>query len=130
MQVKDLQEGQETLKVQVKDLQEGQETLKVQVKDLQEGQETLKFQVNDLQKRVGNLEVKVDKQEKKLDEGLEILRKIDDRLDVTIKSNLAQILSSQTETKRKLNDTITTNMFEHKRFDYRIKELEIKKNRN
>ena len=70
--------------------------------------------------------------------------RIEDKLDIMTNTNLAQILNKLTETKEevaktkkevtesnkeitnKLNKHIEKNEFEHKKFDYKLAEMELK----
>ena len=71
---------------------------------------------------------------KKMDERF---ARIEDKLDIVTNTNLAQILNKLTETKAEVTDTkeeltkkldknIEKNEFEHKRFDYKLAEMELK----
>ena len=63
--------------------------------------------------------------------------RIENKLDIMTNTNMAQILSKLTETKEevaqtkeeitnKLDKHIEKNEFEHKRFDYKLAEMELK----
>lgn len=55
---------------------------------------------------------------------------VENKIDILTNVNLAQILNEQTRTRneinKKLDEYITKNDFEHKRFDYKLAEIEMK----
>ena len=54
-------------------------------------------------------------------------KKLNDKLDGVTNSNIAQILSNQTKFQNEVNKKNKYNELEHKKFDCRITELELKK---
>ena len=82
--------------------------------------------INELDKKIDNRFDKVGKQVQELKIGMdENFKKINDKLDGVTNSNIAQILSNQTNFKNKINKENTYNKLEHKKFDCRITELEL-----
>ena len=79
------------------------------------------------EEKFGILENKIEEGFAKADKRFENL---ENKIDIVTNVNLAQILNEQTRTRneitKKLDEYITKNEFEHKRFDYKLAELEMK----
>lgn len=82
---------------------------------------------NRTEEKFGNLENKIEEGFAKADKRFENL---ENKIDIVTNVNLAQILNEQTRTRneitKKLDEYIIKNEFEHKRFDYKLAELEMK----
>lgn len=94
--------------------------------DIQELWEKIQGEFSKVNTRLGNVETKVEVKEVKYEnKGIrEELAKINGRLDVIQRVDLANILQKQNEIQKELNSTINMNNLEHENFKYRCERLE------
>lgn len=104
--------------------------------DIQELWEKIQGEFSKVNTRLGNVETKVESVDTRLskvevkevkyeNKGIrEELAKINGRLDVIQRVNLANILQKQNEIQKELNSTINMNNLEHENFKYRCERLE------
>ena len=91
-----------------------------------------------IDQRFKESEGKTDKKFKDIEDNMnQSFKRVENKLDVVTNTNMAQILKTLNETKTELRETkeeitakldeyIEKNEFEHKKFDYRLADIEIK----
>ena len=80
-----------------------------------------------LNQRFEKMDERMDKMEQRMDKGFE---QVNNKLDIVVNSNIAQILIAQTKNTKELNEKIDKyierNETEHKKFDYEIADTRMK----
>lgn len=89
-------------------------------KEMKKEFKNVNIRLDNVEKRLDNVEMEVQKMKVNLE-------KVNDKLDNVTNSNLAQILFNQTKNQKEINNKMTYNELEHKKFDCRITELELQK---
>lgn len=86
--------------------------------------------IDGMQNHIDYMDNKIDVLDEKYDNVSEEIRKINNKIDISLNSNMAQILKYQVEMKKELTEKMDKyclqNNVEHRHFDYKFAQLEIK----